>query len=279
MTGPPPSTPGTPPTPCASPIDLDRLVRETFLAGAEYHEEIGSTNDRAAEWAAVPAARLPILIVAARQTAGRGRGANRWWTGSGSLAMSLLLEPLRRGGPSAGASGRGRSPLAALAAGLAVAEAVAPRLPGRRVGIRWPNDVYVGRGKLAGVLVEVLSTGRTVVGIGLNTNNTAGEAPAELRDRVATMRDLAGRPFDHADLLADLLGQMERNFALLAADPGRLGRRADDLCLQRGEALAVRSGSRLLRGRCLGIAPDGALLIETPGGNQAIYSGAVEGVE
>ena len=105
------------------PLDIDRILRETFVARAEYHPSIGSTNDRAAECAAQGAGEMPLLVVADRQTAGRGRGANRWWTGPGALAFSLLVD-----GRTVGADG-GRSPLVALAAAVAVVDAVAPLLP------------------------------------------------------------------------------------------------------------------------------------------------------
>ena len=76
-------------------IDLPRLLSATFLAGAEQHETLSSTNDWARE---LPAdAALPYLILAAEQIAGRGRGANAWWTGRGSLAMSLVIDPAAYG--------------------------------------------------------------------------------------------------------------------------------------------------------------------------------------
>ena len=74
-------------------MDINRILRETFVVEAEHREELGSTNDRALERAKQGATHLPLLVIADRQTAGRGRGGNRWWTGPGSLAFSLLLHP------------------------------------------------------------------------------------------------------------------------------------------------------------------------------------------
>ena len=73
-------------------MDINRILRETFVVEVEHHDELGSTNDRAMQRAKQGASRLPLLVIADRQTAGRGRGGNRWWTGPGSLAFSLLLE-------------------------------------------------------------------------------------------------------------------------------------------------------------------------------------------
>ncbi|NCC94413.1 MAG: hypothetical protein EOM10_14215, partial [Opitutae bacterium] len=106
----------------AQPLDLNRVVAESFVAAVEHHALIGSTNDRAKE-AAASQKQLPLLIVADGQTAGRGRGANRWWTGSGSLAVSLLANPATwRIDPRQHAAGL------SLAAARAVAETVNTRL-------------------------------------------------------------------------------------------------------------------------------------------------------
>ena len=237
----------------AMQFDIDRILRETFVARAEYHPSIGSTNDRAAECAAQSAGKLPLLVVADQQTAGRGRGANRWWTGPGALAFSLLLD-----GRTVAAGGN-RSPLVALAVAVAVVDAVAPLLPEHPLGIHWPNDVMVGRRKLAGILIEVLPDGRHVVGIGLNTNNTLADAPAELQSRAATLRDLGRRDFDQTAILIDLLQRLEREFVQLGCRPQGVAARADALCLQRGQMLRLQWGKRTVAGRCRGIAADGAI--------------------
>ncbi len=270
-------------------LDSVRLMRETFVARVEYHPTLDSTNDRAKRLAARGVRELPLLVVADCQTAGRGRGARRWWTGEGSLAFSLLLDA------QAVAAGESRSPLVALAAGVAVAEVIKRDIPeqseGRlakisnvpfyRVGLHWPNDVMVRVAepaddrKLAGILVEVLPDRRHVVGIGLNTNNTAADAPAELRDNIATIRDLAERPLDNGLLLIDLLQSIERQFTTLQSDPQAVAAAADRLLLQHGQTLTLNLGKTSVQGVCRGIARDGALLLETPAGVQSFFSGTL----
>ena len=228
-----------------------------------------STNDRAKQCAAEECGELPLLIVADEQTAGRGRGANRWWTGPGSLAFTLLLDG--RAGDRESRSG----PLVSLATAVAVVDAVVPLLPGRAVGIHWPNDVYAAGRKIAGILVEVLSNARLVVGIGLNVNNTAMEAPADLRPKVATLRDLSGAYHDPTLLLIEILRHLATSLDELAVSPDRISRLADVRCLQHDRTLAVESNGRIIRGVCAGIAPDGALVLETAGGREKIVSGVL----
>jgi BirA family transcriptional regulator, biotin operon repressor / biotin---[acetyl-CoA-carboxylase] ligase len=248
-------------------IDVVRILRETFVAQAEHHPSLGSTNDRAAQCAARGAKGLPLLVVADEQTAGRGRAGKRWWTGRGGLAFSLLVAP------ETVAAQESRSPLVALAAAVAVAETLAPLLPNHPPGIHWPNDVLVDGKKLAGILVEVLPDRRHVLGIGLNTNSTLSDAPADLQATAATLRDLTGRPHDQTDVLIDLLHRLDEQFARLREDPAAVAAAADALCLQRGQTVTLQWDSHRATGLCRGIALDGALLLETPAGIERFHSG------
>lgn len=248
-------------------LDIERIIRETFVARAEHHPTIGSTNDRAVECAAESGVALPLVVLADRQTAGRGRGANRWWTGPGSLALSLLVDAQTVG------ADRGPSPLVALAAAVAVVDTVAPLLPTHQVGIHWPNDVRAAGRKLAGILIEALPDRRHIVGIGLNTNSTLADAPAELHATAATMRDLSGQTYNQTDILIDLLKRLEQGFAQLRSEPKAIAARADMLCLQRDQMLTLGWANRIITGVCRGIAADGAIRLETSTGPACFYSG------
>jgi BirA family biotin operon repressor/biotin-[acetyl-CoA-carboxylase] ligase len=250
-------------------IDIDRILSGTFVSRMEYHPALGSTNDRARQCAAEAIGPLPLLIVADEQTAGRGRGSNRWWTGPGSLAMTLLLEADPR------PAEPGVLSLLGLAAAVAVVETVAPLLPDHQIGLHWPNDVFAAGRKLAGVLVEVLADRRRIVGIGLNTNNTLADAPPELRGSITTLRELSGVPHDPTAILLTLLGHFEQALRQLADSPEELAARADRCCLLRGRLLAIRTGKSIVRGRCEGIGRDGELLLETSGGVRKFHSGTL----
>ena len=172
--------------------------------------------------------------------------------------------------------------MVSLAAGVAVVEALTPRCrdpDALEIGIHWPNDVMLDGRKLAGILIEVLSDGKQVIGIGINTNNTAADAPEEVRTRVATLRDVTGQVYDSTELLIAILQQLQRQLAELAVSPERVAARTHELCLQRGKRLEIIQGEKQIEGRCLGIAADGALLLEIDGRLQAVYSGVVAGME
>ena len=254
----------------ADELDLARLAESSVVARVEHFATLGSTQDRAHELArSGEALSLPLLIVAEEQTAGRGRGINRWWTGRGSLAMSLLFDPADWN------VSRIPLPERSLAVGVAIVDTIAPLVADHRVGLHWPNDVYAAGKKVAGVLIDVLPDGRHIVGIGLNVNNSLAAAPDEVRARAASLSELAGRPFDRTAVLLNLLDQLQAAVQDSAASPEHFGERFNDLCLQIGQQLTVESGSQRTTGTCVGIAADGALLLDTPVGMQKVYSGVL----
>jgi BirA family transcriptional regulator, biotin operon repressor / biotin---[acetyl-CoA-carboxylase] ligase len=253
-----------------SELSVSRILAASFVARVEHYAALPSTQDRAREAAANPFETLPLLILADEQTAGRGREGNSWWTGVGNLAFSLLFDPMAFGCP------RRAVPSMSLAVSVAIIEAIAPRAAGHRIGLHWPNDVFAAERKLAGVLVEVLPDGRHILGVGLNTNGRAADAPAELQPRLTTLLDLAGSPQDHTELLLKLLTRLDDCLRQLGTDPDSLGTRYNDHCLQRGKTLTLYQGDRAIAGRCLGIAPDGGLILETSGGPQVFHSGTLQ---
>ncbi len=249
-------------------LDCDRITASGLAARLEYHRQVPSTQDRCHELAKAEK-RGSVLVVAESHTAGRGRGANRWWTGAGSLAFSLLFDPLEWGIPS------GPSPQRSLATGVAIVDAVQPLLADHAVGLHWPNDVYVGNRKLAGILIDVLPDGRYVVGIGINVNNSLADAPSDVQARAVSLADLTGQPIDCTALLLDVTSGLKSALTTAAAAPREFGLRFQQLCLQLGRELTIEVGARRTSGRCAGIAPDGALLLETGDGWQRFYSGVL----
>lgn len=256
-----------------SPICADEVIRACPEVRVEYHPQIGSTNDRARQLAAAADTPTPYLVVAERQTAGRGRGDNRWWTGRGSLAFSLLVQapvsvPRREFG------------LFALAAGSAVCDAVVGHTGNRlQPMLRWPNDVLLQRRKLAGILVETTPGNHLVIGIGVNVNNSSEDAPALVRSRLVTLRDVLGTWLDRTRLLAELVALVLKRMGPERWQPSDVARRAHRLCADRGRSMTVDRGGTRVSGVCRGISADGALLLEVDGRLKSVFSGSVVEVE
>lgn len=267
------------------PLGATVLQALTRLPTVECHAELGSTMDRARELAAVQDLPLPALVVAERQHAGRGRRAAAWWQPPGSLAMTLVLAASQ---PTATPL-----PLWSPACGLAVAETIAQLLPDLDPRVSWPNDVELHGRKLAGVLVEATTTGRLLIGIGINTTGSAADAPEAIAGRLTTLVDATGRPLAHGPLLAELVPALLATIAAASAEetvPDLIERYRARCSLTGGrvtlhDVLAdpvpgVASVTRPLRaatlsGHCHGIDDQGRLLVATAAGLLAVVTGSL----
>jgi BirA family biotin operon repressor/biotin-[acetyl-CoA-carboxylase] ligase len=206
-----------------------------------------------------------LVIAAEAQANGRGRLGRSWQSLPGSaLTFSLLLRP-----GLAERSGLGWVPLLA---GVAVATAVR-EATGLDARLKWPNDVLVGEGKLAGILAEA-DGDAIVVGIGLNVGGGIGDLPVA----TATSLELHGAgETDRTDLLAAILDQIEIRYRSWrrAGDPDASGLRAAYLSMSATIGRLVRAelpGGRVIEGTASGLDGAGRLLIWTSHGVLAAVS-------
>ena len=213
---------------------------------------------------AEPGAPSGAVVVAAAQTAGRGRRGRTWISTPGdSLTFSLLW----RFAP-------GTVPLGlSLAAGVAVTNALA-KVGAGGTALKWPNDVLKDGRKLCGILVELVpgQTHAAVIGIGLNLR-LPESLPSELRDTAAAL-DV---PVAIDVLLATLLIELRAVLDTFAAS-GFAGLRADWLARHAHQDAQVRLLSDFApprEGICRGVDFDGALLLEASGRIERILSGEV----
>jgi BirA family biotin operon repressor/biotin-[acetyl-CoA-carboxylase] ligase len=204
-----------------------------------HHRVTDSTNARARELAAAGAPH-GTLVTADEQTAGRGRQGRTWSAAPGdALLLSLLV--------------RGVQPLLPLAAAVAVCEAVAPL----EAVVKWPNDVWIERRKVAGILLEGRpQEGWAVIGIGLNVRTRS--FPVELRE-TATSLALAGADTTVSAARLALVAALDRWIAAPAAEVLAAWRARDAL---RGSPVHWAGGE----GTAAGISDSGALLVETRDG-------------
>ena len=188
---------GRPTSSSVAPEAVEPHLRGRFGTPYLYEPECESTQTL------LTGADLPegAVAVTDHQTAGRGRLGRRWEAPAGSaLLVSVLLRP----------PPERHLPELSLVAALATAEAVeaATELTAQ---IKWPNDVFVNRRKVAGILSE-LSDGTVVVGIGVNVEQTRDDLPADTPVPVGSLRTLTGSSHDRAALLGSLLVQLERRY-------------------------------------------------------------------
>lgn len=221
--------------------------------------------------------RGPLWITAGTQTAGRGRGDRSWFSPPGNLYASLLM---REPAPAS------RVPELAFVAALAVRDAIAAAAPALapQLSLKWPNDVLLGGGKCAGILIEgehEPSAGMSVIiGIGVNCAHYP-ESADELRPREgeptpypATALAAHGAEITPEQLFARLSATMLRRLAQWDHGRGFDGILSDWLAVARGigEPIRVRTGNGERTGHFSGVDATGRLMLGLGSGRTELIS-------
>ena len=245
-----------------------------------WYPDVPSTNDLAAALAE-GGAREGCVVVANAQSGGRGRQGRTWVSPPGAgLYVSAVLRPAEHA-----------VPLLTIAAGVAVADGI-HAATGLAPDLKWPNDVFVGGRKVAGVLAEASSSavradlqvgpnrGIEYVVLGFGINVMPAVYPAEVAVRATNLEEELGRAVDRGLLLAECL-------CGLAARYGDLQRGRIDAVVAawRGRAasmLGCRVQWNAAGGTIEGVADDiddtGALVVRTHAGLARVTAGEVRWV-
>jgi BirA family biotin operon repressor/biotin-[acetyl-CoA-carboxylase] ligase len=236
------------------------------IPAIRYYETIGSTNDAAADWAQNGAADYS-LVVANKQTAGRGRLNRQWITVPGSsLAFSIILIP---------SEAEAQEPTLFTALGaLAICEALAAEtgLPGAEV--KWPNDVLLNRKKTAGILVESNWIGNRVkyIILGIGINISAGSVPPadQVLFPATCLEEFAGKPIDREQFLASVVGK------IIEIRPGMLQpsflETWNSRLAYRNLLVNIEQGNTTVSGTLLMIDAEGNLILRGSSGEEIIVS-------
>lgn len=237
------------------PYDLSRLADGLRPLELRHTRATGSTNDWAKLEAQSAAVCAPALFVADSQSAGRGRGTNTWWSAPGNITATFVV--VQNAHVAFG--------LVPLLAGLAVRRALVPITACDRIGLKWPNDLVVGRRKAAGLLCERLQR-VDLIGVGVNVNAGSDEAPAELRERIVSLRELTGNPWDLTDVLCKIGREMHRVFSVKSQKAAHeLLQEYSQHHWPTGKNIELVDTERAPRvgGRCVGIDSQGRLVVRT----------------
>ena len=252
--------------------------------------EVDSTNTYALDTLAAKIGKAAdgYVVFAEYQTAGRGRLGHRWHSPRGaSLIFTVMLcDDITREG-AGGARRDLRTSTEAITSGpvrLVMAAAVAvvagiEQATGVEPVIRWPNDVYVGSKKLAGILVEVRTVCGTVrataVGIGVNCLQHAPHFTPEIRDRATSLEVEAAQPIDRVAVAQAILPKLDAYIAddhdvrdvRLAAD---WRARSADI----GAHVMLQSEGQTFSGRIVDVHPQQGLLLQLDTGGRREFDPA-----
>ena len=248
-------------------------IHSPLARKVDFHEEIGSTQERGRELARSPdTTPHGTLVISKVQKGGRGRLGRYWGSPPGGLWFSVVLRPDLP---------NHLAPRIIQAAAVGVAKALWSF--GVEVRIKWPNDLLVvkpgdlaGR-KICGILAEVGTSHHrldfVVLGLGINANLNPGDLDVPDRE-VATLRSELGYDVNLTELLGAVLSGLEAELERIHDFDAIL----DDwraLNCTLGRMVRVERFGEVLEGRAVDLSPEGGLLLETPEGTVELFEGEV----
>jgi BirA family transcriptional regulator, biotin operon repressor / biotin---[acetyl-CoA-carboxylase] ligase len=253
------------------PHEIARNLKTATL-GREIHafRSAGSTNTIAQRYAERGAPN-GTLIIAGRQTAGRGRLGRKWLSPAKvGIYLSLILRPKIAPAHAPGLS---------LIAALSVAESLAryPKLPAT---IKWPNDVLVHGRKVAGVLTELSAeidrVSYVIVGIGINANQVISDFPAELAGKATSLRIESAAKVDRVKVVQNVLVHFDRRYQQFL----RTGLKDQIKSIREHSAILSReitfkSSGKTMTGTAVDIDDDGSLIVNSNKRQIKLSSGEV----
>ncbi|MFY0728771.1 bifunctional biotin--[acetyl-CoA-carboxylase] ligase/biotin operon repressor BirA [Pseudomonas sp. NFX15] len=230
----------------------------------QVYDSIDSTNAEALR-AIEQGQAAPFLVLAERQTAGRGRRGRKWVSPfAENVYYSLVLRI---------EGGMRQLEGLSLVVGLAVLQTLR-ELGIATAGLKWPNDVLVGQKKIAGILLELVGDPadvcHVVLGVGMNVNMQSTD---EVDQQWTSMRLESGKMFDRNQLVAVLSEMLQRYLARHQAD-GFLAIQAEweQNHLWQGRNVSLIAGVNQIDGEVLGIDGQGALRLKVDG-VEKVFSG------
>ena len=236
-----------------------RRIRRTipahpWLEHLHLLDEADSTNTCAKKLAS-GGAPAGTVVLAERQTAGRGRLGHSFLSPAGGLYMSVILRP--EGEPERCLH---LTACAAVAAMRAIEETT-----GVRTQIKWPNDLLCGEKKVCGILTE-RSGDAVILGIGINCNQT--EFDPSIAGIASSLRLETGRPVDRSALAGNLIHMIYALSLTLFTHKENWLRRYRDACLTPGHDVSLLRGDTAAAAHADGIGENGELLVTYPDGTK-----------
>lgn len=238
--------------------DPDSLQPWTFGARQtriHYRPETSSTMDDAAELARQGCPHFTV-VVAERQTRGRGRMQRDWISNDGGLYFSVVVRP----------------DIPMLLAGLINLTAAVDMADLLRsdyridAGVKWPNDILVGKQKICGILSQMDAEGERVahinIGIGINVNNT----PQTEEPVAISMKGLLERSVPRREVLTGFLDRFEKRMA--AFDPQQVLEQWKSLNVTIGQRVRVFTIKDMIEGAAVDIDAQGGLIVRLADGSQ-----------
>ena len=213
-----------------------------------------------------------LVVIADRQSSGKGRMGRQWESPGGvNLYASILLRPPVL---------PFEAPKLTFLSAVAVCRAIT-KCTGLQPTVKWPNDILLNGAKVAGLLNEMSSetdqVHYVVLGIGVNLNMQVEQFPADLRYPATSLALVSGQPVSRLAFTRTLLQELDALYQLyLEQGSSPIFSAWTELCELTGKPVHVDCSNLQIEGTMIGLAGDGALLVRTATGKiESIYAGDV----
>ncbi len=234
----------------------------TKIIGREIHlhSEVVSTNTSAMEMASRGAPEGTVVI-AEKQTGGKGRLGRKWISPKGNLYLSVILRP---------AIPTHKAPLITLMGAVAVASAIRKKCE-LRAAIKWPNDILLSGKKCGGLLTEMSAEPdrikHIVLGIGVDVNMKISELPVEIRQMTTTISAEKGEKIDRSPLLQQVLAELDRWYQVFLQNEAGVLKEWKELNMTIGSRVTVSGTGEILEGTAQDIDNEGRLILKLDNGS------------
>ncbi len=238
-----------------------------------YFPELESTNIIAKEKAThkEEGANEGTIVIAERQSAGKGRLGRKWFSPTGGIWLSIILSPQLS--PS-------YIPRITLMTAVVVVKAI-ERCTQIKGQIKWPNDILINEKKVCGILTEMSAEldliNWVVVGIGINVNIKKKEFPEDIRERTTSLKEALRKEISRVRLVQIFLKEFERYYELLKRREISLILKEWKSCSHTlGKKTKVNIGEKVVTGEAIDINEEGALILKKGDGELIeIISGTI----
>ena len=245
-------------------MDAQRIAQSPLVERFFHFESIDSTNTFAKNLDAFPASGL-FVILADKQTAGRGQRDNSFFSGAGGGLYATVVCPI---------ADMALHFVYNRALTLAICDAVERMHPGAALSIKWPNDIFWSNRKLCGILLETSprSAAHLIAGFGVNVNIPEERFPECLRSAATSMFMQTGKRFDAAALLLDIC---ERFCRYLSADRAAVHEKYREKLYKVGCRIGINGAA----GRFQTVLEDGRLCLNENGNLNYFLSGPMHFID
>ncbi|ACB83684.1 biotin--[acetyl-CoA-carboxylase] ligase [Natranaerobius thermophilus] len=241
------------------PWELDFSLKKDYQI--TYFDNIDSTNNYARSL------QPPQVVIAEQQTKGRGRMGRAWFSAPGGIYFSLVITPR---------CSVDEIPTIPLLISTAITKVLKREL-GIQAEIKWPNDILVQGQKVTGILVELAgetdAPQKAVIGVGINANQNTNLFPEELKKSVTSLRELNCSPVNRKLMLNSILEEITQLFFELPNCIPKVLNTWKEYSCTLGKKITVKQVSKTITGIAKDIDRSGALIVETPQGEQRILTG------